>query len=101
MLCQIAAQDPDARYALGSVLSHVLLHQTIIGEEALLQMAKVGETPDLLVRPLPFACACIIAGLVKHIMLMYSSSGVAQRGPASSKDLHPVSKSDQVLRKCR
>jgi tryptophan synthase beta chain len=41
--------DPNARYALGSVLNHVLLHQTIIGEEALLQLAKVGETPDLLV----------------------------------------------------
>jgi tryptophan synthase beta chain len=41
--------DPQARYALGSVLNHVLLHQTIIGEEALLQLAKVGETPDVLV----------------------------------------------------
>jgi tryptophan synthase beta chain len=36
-------------YALGSVLNHVLMHQTIIGEEALKQLAKVGETPDLLV----------------------------------------------------
>ncbi len=44
-----AVADPNTRYALGSVLNHVLLHQTIIGEEALLQMAKVGETPDLLV----------------------------------------------------
>ena len=44
-----AAADPDTRYALGSVLNHVLLHQTIIGEEALLQLAKVGETPDVLV----------------------------------------------------
>ncbi len=44
-----AVTDPNTRYALGSVLNHVLLHQTIIGEEALLQMAKVGETPDLLV----------------------------------------------------
>jgi tryptophan synthase beta chain len=41
--------DPNARYALGSVLNHVLLHQTIIGEEALLQLAKVDETPDVLV----------------------------------------------------
>jgi len=41
--------DPAARYALGSVLNHVLLHQTVIGEEALLQLAKVGETPDVLV----------------------------------------------------
>jgi predicted alternative tryptophan synthase beta-subunit len=31
------------------VLNHVLLHQTIIGEEALLQLAKVGETPDVIV----------------------------------------------------
>ena len=41
--------DPNARYALGSVLNHVLLHQTVIGEEALLQLQKVGETPDVLV----------------------------------------------------
>jgi hypothetical protein len=46
---QVAAADPNARYALGSVLNHVLLHQTIIGEEALLQLAKIGETPDLVV----------------------------------------------------
>ena len=39
----------DTNYALGSVLNHVLLHQTVIGEEALLQLAMVGETPDLLV----------------------------------------------------
>ncbi|MEP6667337.1 MAG: TrpB-like pyridoxal phosphate-dependent enzyme, partial [Nocardioidaceae bacterium] len=43
---EVAAQDPMINYALGSVLNHVLLHQTIIGEEALLQFAKVGETPD-------------------------------------------------------
>jgi tryptophan synthase beta chain len=41
--------DPNARYALGSVLNHVLMHQTIIGEEALLQLAKVDEVPDVLV----------------------------------------------------
>ncbi len=45
----MAVADPKTRYALGSVLNHVLLHQTIIGEEALLQLAKVGETPDVLV----------------------------------------------------
>ena len=44
-----ASRIPNARYALGSVLNHVLMHQTIIGEEALLQLAKVDETPDLLV----------------------------------------------------
>jgi tryptophan synthase beta chain len=45
---EVAAQNPEIRYALGSVLNHVLLHQTIIGEEALLQLAKVGEKPDLI-----------------------------------------------------
>ncbi len=44
-----AVADPSVRYALGSVLNHVLMHQTIIGEEALIQLAKVGETPDVLV----------------------------------------------------
>lgn len=46
---EVAAQNPDTNYALGSVLNHVLLHQTVIGEEALLQLAKVGEQPDVLV----------------------------------------------------
>jgi len=46
---EMAVQDPNTKYALGSVLNHVLMHQTIIGEEALLQFAKIGETPDLLV----------------------------------------------------
>ena len=46
---EVAAKAPDTKYALGSVLNHVLLHQTIIGEEALIQLAKVDETPDLIV----------------------------------------------------
>jgi len=47
---ELAAQDPAAKYALGSVLNHVLLHQTVIGEEALRQLAKAGETgADLVV----------------------------------------------------
>jgi tryptophan synthase beta chain len=46
---EVAAQNADTNYALGSVLNHVLMHQTIIGEEALLQMAKAGEQPDLIV----------------------------------------------------
>ena len=46
---EVAVKDPETRYALGSVLNHVLMHQTIIGEEALLQLAKAGETPDLIV----------------------------------------------------
>ena len=46
---EVAAPDPEVRYALGSVLNHVLLHQTVIGEEALLQLAKAGDTPDLII----------------------------------------------------
>ena len=46
---EMAAGDPNTKYSLGSVLNHVLLHQTVICEEALLQLAKVGETPDVLV----------------------------------------------------
>jgi tryptophan synthase beta chain len=46
---EVAAQNADTNYALGSVLNHVLLHQTVIGEEALLQLAMAGETPDVIV----------------------------------------------------
>jgi tryptophan synthase beta chain len=46
---EMAAGDPNARYALGSVLNHVLMHQTIIGEEALRQFEMAGDTPDVIV----------------------------------------------------
>ena len=46
---EMAAPFEDVKYSLGSVLNHVLMHQTIIGEEALLEFAKIGETPDVLV----------------------------------------------------
>jgi tryptophan synthase beta chain len=46
---EVAVKDPETRYALGSVLNHVLMHQTIIGEEALLQMEKAGDSPTLIV----------------------------------------------------
>ena len=45
---EVAATHDDTRYSLGSVLNHVLLHQTVIGQEALAQLAKVGETPDVI-----------------------------------------------------
>jgi tryptophan synthase beta chain len=46
---EVAANDPSTKYALGSVLNHVLLHQTVIGEEALRQLELAGEAPDLLI----------------------------------------------------
>ena len=42
-----AAGRKDTNYALGSVLNHVILHQTIIGQEAKKQLAKVGDYPDV------------------------------------------------------
>ena len=44
---ETAAKDPDAKYSLGSVLNHVLLHQTIIGLEAQKQMEMAGDYPDI------------------------------------------------------
>jgi tryptophan synthase beta chain len=44
-----AAGRDDTRYSLGSVLNHVLLHQTVIGQEVLLQMEMAGEKPDILI----------------------------------------------------
>ena len=46
---EIAAQRDDTKYALGSVLNHVLLHQTIIGLEAMEQMHMADAWPDVLV----------------------------------------------------
>ncbi len=46
---EVAATNDDTKYSLGSVLNHVLMHQTVIGEEALKQMAMVGETPDVVI----------------------------------------------------
>jgi tryptophan synthase beta chain len=46
---EVAAQDPTINYSLGSVLNHVLLHQTVIGQEALAQMEMAGEYPDTVI----------------------------------------------------
>jgi tryptophan synthase beta chain len=46
---EVAAKNEDTSYCLGSVLNHVLLHQTVIGEEAILQMEMAGDYPDVIV----------------------------------------------------
>ncbi len=46
---EVAATNDDTRYCLGSVLNHVLMHQTVIGEEAIKQMEMAGDVPDLVV----------------------------------------------------
>jgi tryptophan synthase beta chain len=49
---EVAAKNPDIKYALGSVLNHVMLHQTIIGEECIKQFEMAGDDPDIVI-----ACA--------------------------------------------
>ena len=44
-----AATREDTKYSLGSVLNHVLLHQTVIGQEAIEQMGMAGESPDIVI----------------------------------------------------
>ncbi len=46
---EVAAKDPQTKYSLGSVLNHVLLHQTVIGQEAIEQMAMAGDEPDVII----------------------------------------------------
>lgn len=49
---EVAAQDEKTHYALGSVLNHVLLHQTVIGLEAQKQFEKINSYPDVVIAPL-------------------------------------------------
>ncbi len=49
---EVAATRDDTKYSLGSVLNHVLLHQTVLGQEAMLQMEMAGHYPDVVI-----ACA--------------------------------------------
>jgi len=46
---ETCVKDGNAKYSLGSVLNHVMLHQTIIGQETMLQFQKLGEKPDYLI----------------------------------------------------
>jgi tryptophan synthase beta chain len=46
---EVAAGDAGTNYALGSVLNHACLHQTVIGQEALAQMEMAGHEPDVVV----------------------------------------------------
>lgn len=46
---EVAASDEQTKYALGSVLNHVMLHQTVIGQEALAQLEMAGDYPDIVI----------------------------------------------------
>ena len=70
-----AATRDDTKYSLGSVLNHVALHQTVIGIEALEQMAMAGEEPDVII-----ACA---GGGSNFAGLTFPFIGRKLRGEAS------------------
>ncbi len=46
---EMAVKDEGTKYSLGSVLNHVLLHQTVIGQEVLLQLEEIDVTPDVMI----------------------------------------------------
>lgn len=46
---EVAANNAEIKYCLGSVLNHVLLYQTVIGEECIKQLEAIGETPDMII----------------------------------------------------
>jgi len=46
---EVAMQNDDTHYTLGSVLNHVILHQTIIGEESKIALESIGEYPDIVI----------------------------------------------------
>ena len=46
---EMAAQDPECRYALGSVLNHVLMHQTVIGQEVIEKFKLADDYPDIII----------------------------------------------------
>lgn len=78
---EVAAKDPDTKYSLGSVLNHVLLHQTIVGQEAVLQMEKAGDFPDIVIAP--FGGGSNFAGLTFPFLRYKLEDGRALRCIAS------------------
>lgn len=87
-----AVTHPGSRYSLGSVLNHVLLHQTIIGLEAQKQMEKIGVYPDVVIGcagggsnfagiALPFVRDKIYGKMVNIIGAEPTSCPTLTRGP--------------------
>jgi tryptophan synthase beta chain len=78
---EVAAQDDKAKYALGSVLNHVLMHQTVVGQEAVQQMQMAGEMPDVVIAP--FGGGSNFAGLSFPFLRMNLTEGKSIRFVAS------------------
>lgn len=78
---EVAAQSDDAHYALGSVLNHVLLHQTIVGQEAKKQLEIAGDYPDIIIAP--FGGGSNFAGLTFPFLIDNLTEGKKVRCIAS------------------
>ncbi len=87
-----AVEREDTRYALGSVLNHVMMHQTIIGLEAKKQLEKVGRYPDVVIGcagggsnfagiSFPFICDKIHGKEVRIIATEPEACPTLTRGP--------------------
>ena len=84
---EMAVQSETTKYALGSVLNHVLLHQTIVGQEALLQMEKAGDLPDIVIAP--FGGGSNFAGLSFPFLRLNFEQGKKIRAIASEPSSCP------------
>ncbi|TFH17212.1 MAG: TrpB-like pyridoxal phosphate-dependent enzyme [Lentisphaerales bacterium] len=89
-----AVTSKDTRYSLGSVLNHVMLHQTIIGLEAKKQLEKIGDYPDVIIGcagggsnfagiSFPFVCDKISGKDIKIIATEPTACPTMTRGPFS------------------
>jgi tryptophan synthase beta chain len=89
-----AVTSENSRYSLGSVLNHVLLHQTIVGQEAKKQLAMVGDSPDIVIAcagggsnfaglALPFARDKINGKDIQILAVEPTSCPTLTRGPFS------------------
>jgi tryptophan synthase beta chain len=84
---EVAASDPNTKYSLGSVLNHVKLHQTIIGQEAIKQMEKAGDMPDIVIAP--FGGGSNFAGLSFPFLRLNLDEGMNIRCIASEPSSCP------------
>lgn len=78
---EAAATRDDTKYALGSVLNHVLMHQTVVGQEALKQMEMAGDLPDVVIAP--FGGGSNFAGLAFPFLRLNYEEGKKIRAVAS------------------
>jgi tryptophan synthase beta chain len=76
-----AAMDENTKYSLGSVLNHVLMHQTVVGQEAVKQMEMAGDLPDVVIAP--FGGGSNFAGLAFPFLRLNFEEGKKIRCVAS------------------